>query len=57
VHYKIYEGGDQKKFRLQPYEGIVMRYRKGTAGSTFTVRKISAVALVLSVCFQSIHHL
>lgn len=42
VHYKIQEGADASKFRIQTYEGVVTRYRKGTAGSSFTVRKISA---------------
>lgn len=42
VHYKIQEGADKTKFRIQPYEGIVTRYRKGTADASFTVRKIGA---------------
>jgi len=42
VHYKVQEGADKTKFRIQPYEGIVTRYRKGTAESSFTVRKIGA---------------
>lgn len=42
VHYKIQEGADASKFRIQTYEGVVTRYRKGTAGGSFTVRKISA---------------
>ena len=53
VHYKIAEGAaagaaaakagtDAPKFRIQTYEGIVTRVRKGTAGASFTVRKISA---------------
>jgi large subunit ribosomal protein L19 len=42
VHYKIQEGADASKFRIQLYEGVVTRFRKGTANSTFTVRKISA---------------
>jgi large subunit ribosomal protein L19 len=42
VHYKIQEGADASKFRIQTYEGIVTRLRKGTAGGSFTVRKISA---------------
>ena len=42
VHYKIQEGTDKAKFRIQPFEGIVTRYKKGTAESTFTVRKIGA---------------
>lgn len=42
VHFKIQEGADAAKFRIQLYEGVVTRFRKGTADSTFTVRKISA---------------
>lgn len=52
VHYKIQEGvekekkgkevTEKKKFRIQPYEGVVIRNRKGTADGSFTVRKISA---------------
>ncbi|MCX6123786.1 MAG: 50S ribosomal protein L19 [Proteobacteria bacterium] len=42
VHYKIQEGADAAKFRIQLYEGVVTRFRKGTADSTFTVRKMSA---------------
>lgn len=42
VFYKIFETGEENKFRLQPYEGVVTCYRKGTAGATFTVRKIGA---------------
>ncbi len=42
VHYKIQEGADAAKFRIQLYEGVVTRFKKGTANATFTVRKISA---------------
>ena len=43
VYYKLREGvGAKAKFRLQPFEGVVIRCRRGTAGSSFTVRKISA---------------
>ena len=42
VHYKVQEGADKTKFRIQPYEGVVTRYRKGGADSSFTVRKIAA---------------
>jgi large subunit ribosomal protein L19 len=42
VHFKIQEGTDATKFRVQLYEGVVTRFRKGTTESTFTVRKISA---------------
>lgn len=43
VYYKLREGsGAKSRFRLQPFEGVVIRRRRGTAGSSFTVRKISA---------------
>ncbi len=43
VHYKITEGaGDKKKFRIQVFEGVVIRRKRGTADSSFTVRKISS---------------
>ena len=43
VYYKLKEGsGAKSRFRLQPFEGVVLRRRGGTAGSSFTVRKISA---------------
>ena len=42
IHYKIQEGADTTKFRIQLFEGVVTRYRKGTADASFTVRKISA---------------
>lgn len=38
VHVKIIEG---EKERVQPFEGIVIRKKKGGIRSTFTVRKIS----------------
>src|SRR4030066_201924 len=38
VHVKIVEG---EKERIQPFEGIVIRKKKGGIRSTFTVRKIS----------------
>jgi large subunit ribosomal protein L19 len=38
VHVKIKEG---EKERLQVYEGVVMRIRKGGLGSSFTVRKVT----------------
>lgn len=53
VHYKIPEGSDATKFRIQTYEGIVTRYRKGTAGSSFTVRKISAGGVGVERVFPS----
>lgn len=45
VFVKILEGTDKDgtpKYRLQAFEGICVRYRKGTLNSTFTVRKMSA---------------
>ena len=42
VNYKIQEGADKSKFRIQQYEGVVIRFRKGTVDSTFVVRKIGA---------------
>lgn len=42
VSYKLQEGTDKAKFRIQSYEGVVIRFKKGTVGSTFTVRKIGA---------------
>lgn len=42
VNYKIQEGADKSKFRIQAFEGICIRYRKGTADSSFTIRKIGA---------------
>jgi large subunit ribosomal protein L19 len=42
INYKVQEGAEKGKFRVQQFEGVVTRYKKGTAGSTFTVRKIGA---------------
>jgi large subunit ribosomal protein L19 len=38
VHTKIKEGD---KERIQIFEGVVIAFRKGGTGSTFTVRKVS----------------
>jgi len=38
VHYKIREG---EKERVQVFEGVVIRRRRGGLRSTFTVRKVS----------------
>ncbi|WP_207264940.1 50S ribosomal protein L19 [Desulfovibrio sp. Huiquan2017] len=38
VHYRIIEG---EKERIQVFQGAVLRRRRGTTGSAFTVRKIS----------------
>ncbi len=45
VMVKIQEGTEKDgtpKFRIQPFEGVVIRFRKGTTNSTFLVRKMSA---------------
>lgn len=45
VWVKIQEGTEKDgtpKYRLQSFEGVVIRYRKGTTNSTFLVRKMSA---------------
>jgi len=38
VNYKIREGG---KFRIQPFEGVVIAKRKRGTGSSFVVRKVT----------------
>lgn len=38
VHAKIKEG---EKERIQVFQGVVIRKRKGNVGATFTVRKVS----------------
>ncbi|MFC1580899.1 50S ribosomal protein L19 [Thermodesulfobacteriota bacterium] len=38
VHARIKEG---EKERIQVFQGVVMRKRKGNTGATFTVRKVS----------------
>ena len=38
VHFRIREGG---KERVQVFQGVVIRDRRGGAGATFTVRKVS----------------
>ncbi len=42
VNYKIQEGADKTKFRVQPFEGVVIKVKRGTADGSFTVRKIGA---------------
>ena len=42
VHYKIQEGADASKFRIQAYEGVVLKRKRGTINATFTVRKMAA---------------
>lgn len=38
VHTRIIEG---EKERIQVFQGVVMRFKKGTTDSTFVVRKVS----------------
>ena len=61
VHYKIQEGSDKSKFRVQPFEGVVIRYKKGGVASSFTVRKMGAngvgVERVFPVYSQNIEKL
>ncbi|MBP6045143.1 50S ribosomal protein L19 [Candidatus Woesebacteria bacterium] len=47
VHYRLEEGAKaedgSKKYRIQQFEGVCLRFRKGEgASSTFTIRKIGA---------------
>ena len=42
VNYKIQEGADKTKFRIQSFEGVVIRNRGGEPDASFTVRKIGA---------------
>ena len=48
VHYRIEEtttdakGKSEKKFRIQQFEGVCIRFKKGGSNSSYTVRKISA---------------
>lgn len=55
VHYRIQEGN---KSRVQPFEGVVIRYRKGHTDGSFTVRKIGAnnigVERVFPLCSPNI---
>jgi large subunit ribosomal protein L19 len=51
ISYRIQEGADKTKFRIQQFEGVVIRYRKGTADSSFTVRKIGANGVGVERCF------
>ncbi len=42
VAYKVQEGADKAKHRVQFFEGVVIRNRHGGVDATFTVRKIGA---------------
>ncbi|MBP6217201.1 MAG: 50S ribosomal protein L19 [Oligoflexales bacterium] len=49
LHYKIEEATKsdkgEAKFRLQVFEGVCLRFRKGLTDATFTLRKIGANAV------------
>ena len=47
VHYKLEEESsskkkNEKKSRIQAFEGVCIRYKKGSASANFTVRKIAS---------------
>ena len=42
VDYEIQEGGDKGKVRVQAFEGVVIRLKKGAVEGSFTVRKVGA---------------
>ena len=53
VDYKVPEGDSKTKFRIQTFEGIVTRRRRGTTNATFTVRKIAANSVGVERVFPS----
>jgi large subunit ribosomal protein L19 len=60
IHYKVEEssvtkdGKEEKKFRIQMFEGVCICYKKGGYGqSTFTVRKIAANGVGVERVFPS----
>ncbi|MFK7872269.1 MAG: 50S ribosomal protein L19 [Oligoflexales bacterium] len=65
VHYKVEEGtktkDGEKKFRIQAFEGVCIRFRKGTIDSTFTVRRVGAngvgVERVIPLCSPHIERI
>ena len=59
VSYSLSEGAEgSKKVRIQAFEGVVIRYKKGLIEGSFTVRKIGAngvgVERVFPVCSPSL---
>ena len=58
VDYEIQEGGDKNKVRVQAFEGVVIRFKKGLVDGSFTVRKMGAngvgVERTFPVCSPSI---
>ena len=54
VHYKLQEGADASKFRIQQFEGVVIAHKKGKGPeSTFTVRKIGANSIGVERVFPA----
>ncbi len=53
IHYKLQEGADASKFRIQQYEGVVIAYKKGGPESSFTVRKIGANSIGVERVFPA----
>lgn len=52
VHYRLRDGVDPAKSRIQQFEGVVIRYKKGTESEAgFVVRKISAGGIGVERCF------
>lgn len=60
VDYEIVEG-DKNKSRVQSFQGVVIRFKKGKVDGTFTVRKMGAngvgVERVFPVCSPNIKNL
>ena len=63
VDFEIVEGSDKdkKRSRVQSFQGVVIRYKKGKVDGSFTVRKIGAngvgVERVFPVCSPKIKSL
>lgn len=53
VHYKLQEGADAAKFRIQQFEGVVIAFKKGGPESSFTVRKIGANSIGVERVFPA----
>ncbi len=61
VLYKIEEQakatGDAKKYRIQAFEGVCIRYKKGGAASSLVVRKIGANSVGVERVFPLISNM
>src|SRR6476661_8172111 len=53
IHYKLQEGADAAKFRIQQFEGVVIAFKKGGPESSFTVRKIGANSIGVERVFPA----